>query len=48
MLVADRADHGSCHAVHDMGLVAEFFDFLDHGLFLLGGDAIFKYDYHFG
>ena len=48
MLVADRTDHRAGDAVHDMGPVAEFFDFLDDGVFLLGGDVVFKYDYHFG
>jgi len=33
--------------VHDVGLVAEFPDFLDDCVFLLGGDIIFEYDYHF-
>jgi hypothetical protein len=48
VLVADRTDHRAGDAVHDMRPVAEFFDFLDDGVFLLGGDVVFKYDYHFG
>ena len=47
VLVADRTDHRAGDAVHDMGPVAEFFNFLDDGVFLLGGDVVFKYDYHF-
>ena len=46
-LVADRADHCAGDAVHDVGLVAEFPDFLDDLVFLLGGDIVFEYDYHF-
>ena len=46
-LVADRADHCAGDAVHDVGLVAEFPDFLDNRVFILGGDIVFEYDYHF-
>ena len=44
--VADGTDDGAFDATHDMGFVAQFFDFLQHGLLFFAGDIGFENDDH--